>query len=244
MVPIALGTLDFAVFGSVDLVGIATSHTNPAISAAATASISLSSRLGLSAGFDPGVKVIPLPGTADFLLLVNNTGNVEDSYEATITGTNGPVTASLAGLDGQATQTIPVFRLPALATGAILLNTNLTGSAAGTVTVQVKSLTNSAVVATAMATVSVTAPVVPPTTPPTPPPPPASRSGADGFGAGPGAVPSSRHSAYRDEAGVFLLDANGRIDGLAPGDPGFLARALTRRLILRVAAIVREGSAR
>ena len=40
-------------------------------------------------------KVLPVPGTSSFLLLVNNTGNTEDAYTATIMGTSGPVTANL-----------------------------------------------------------------------------------------------------------------------------------------------------
>jgi hypothetical protein len=42
----------------------------------------------------------------------------------------------------------------------------------------------------------------------------------------------SSRSLFRNEVGVFVLDADGKIDGIAPGQPGFLARALTRRRIL------------
>jgi hypothetical protein len=31
------------------------------------------------------VQVLPVPGTSSFLLLVNNTGNTEDAYTATVT---------------------------------------------------------------------------------------------------------------------------------------------------------------
>src|SRR5665213_2969478 len=64
----------------------------------------------------------------------------DSSYTATITGSNGPVTATLMGLDGQPTQSIPVFRLPGLSTGAILLQADLASLGTGAVTVQVKSL--------------------------------------------------------------------------------------------------------
>ena len=60
---------------------------------------------------------------------------------ATIMGTTGPVTASLMGLDGLPTQTIPIFYLPGLSTGAIVLQTSLSSLGQGTVTVQVSSLT-------------------------------------------------------------------------------------------------------
>ena len=52
------------------------------------------------------------------------------------------MTASLIGLDGLPTQSIPVFRLPGLSTGAILLQTNLAAIGQGTVTIVVKSLSD------------------------------------------------------------------------------------------------------
>ncbi len=55
-----------------------------------------------------------------------NTGTLEDSYTATITGTTGPIQASLTGLDGLATQTVPIFILPGLSTGVLVLQVNLT----------------------------------------------------------------------------------------------------------------------
>ena len=80
-------------------------------------------------------------GTATFLLDVNNTGNSEDQYSATIVSTSGPVIASLVVLDGQSTQSIPIFGLPALGAGAISLQAKMTGPGQGTVTVLIKSLT-------------------------------------------------------------------------------------------------------
>ena len=82
---------------------------------------------------------------------------MQDSYSATITGTTGPVTASLTGLDGNPTQSIPEFILPGLSTGAILLQTDLTATGQGTVTIEVQSLSNPNETATATATVSATA---------------------------------------------------------------------------------------
>src|SRR4029077_20660117 len=65
-----------------------------------------------------------------------------------------PVTASLMGLDGQGTQTIPVFRLPGLSSGAILLQTNLTAIRQGHVNVQVRSLSAGGMSPSSAATVS------------------------------------------------------------------------------------------
>ncbi len=96
--------------------------------------------MGMTAQFSPASQTLTQVGPTSFLLLVNNTGNLQDSYSATISGSTGPVSASLIGLDGQPTQTIPIFILPGLSTGAILLQFDLTGPATGTVTVQVNSL--------------------------------------------------------------------------------------------------------
>jgi uncharacterized membrane protein len=156
-VPITLGNLSFALPGPLTLMGIARSHGNPAVAAQATASISIASRLGLSGSFSPSVQVLPVPGTADFLLQVNNTGNVEDAYSATITGTSGPVTADLVDLQGQPAQSIPVFRLPGLSTGAILLHSDLVTGGSGSVTVKVTSLTDSSM--TVSSTAQVSAPI-------------------------------------------------------------------------------------
>ena len=122
----------------------------------------------MTAEFSPASQTLSSPGTATFLLMVQNTGNTEDSYSATIMGTNGPVTATLVGLDGSPTQSIPTFILPGLSTGAIELQVDLSAVGQGTVTVQVKSLTNSAETASPVAVTIVT----PATIAPPPPPPP------------------------------------------------------------------------
>ena len=121
---------------------IATSQGDPAVQSSATANLTIPASTGLTASFSPATQTLPAPGMATFLLNVNNTGNTEDAYTATITGSNGPVTATLMGLDGQPTQSIPVFRLPGLSSGAILLQASLAALGTGTVTVQVKSLDN------------------------------------------------------------------------------------------------------
>jgi uncharacterized membrane protein/transglutaminase-like putative cysteine protease len=175
-VSITTTAVNFAIPGSLNLVGIATSRAHPAVRAAGTARLGIVPRQGLAAHFDPAAQVLPVPGTSSFLLLVDNTGNVEDDYTATIQGTSGPIKATLMGLDGQPTQTIPVFRLPGLSTGAILLQTNLGTAGQGNVTVQVQSLSNAAMTSTATARVRAGA-VEPP--PPPPPPPMGPECGPD-----------------------------------------------------------------
>ena len=162
-IPITTSAVNFAESGDLGLTVIATSETNSAVTNSATSNLVIPTTMAMSSNFSPSMEVLPVPGTTSFLLLVNNTGNLQDSYTATITSTNGPVTASLDGLDGQPTQTIPIFILPGLSTGAILLQTDLTSAGQGDVTVEVTSLTNDAITSSAIATVSssaLTAPTV------------------------------------------------------------------------------------
>ena len=161
VVPVTTGAAAFALPGGLDLVAMATSRGNSAVREQAAAQMAVPQSQGLSVRFDPDTQVLPNPGTATFLLRVDNTGNTEDAYTAVIMGTDGAVTASLDGLDGQPTQSIPVFRLPGLATGAILLRADLLATGQGTVTIAVRSLSNGALVATATAIVTAgTAPPV------------------------------------------------------------------------------------
>lgn len=68
-------------------------------------------------------------------------------------GTTGPVSAALSGINRQPTQSIPLFRLPGLSTGGILLNTTLTAVGEGKVTVKVTSLSDPSLTAEVVATV-------------------------------------------------------------------------------------------
>jgi uncharacterized membrane protein len=158
MVPVTTGAVNFADPGPLSLTGVATSEANSAVQAGASADLTIPTGQSMTAAFSPASQTVQVPGTGSFLLLVQNTGNTEDSYTATITGTTGPVSASLTGLDGSPTQTVPLFRLPGLSTGAILLSAALSGPSQGTVTVRVTSLSNPAVTSTATATVNTASP--------------------------------------------------------------------------------------
>jgi hypothetical protein len=171
-VTITTRALTFAVPGALPLVATARSEGNAAVQAGATASFQVPGTKGSAAQFTPGVQVLRLPGTSDFLLLVNNTGNTEGAYTATITTTKGPVKGQLMGLDGLPTGTIPTFRLPGLSTGAILLHAALGTFGTGTVTLEIDSLSDPTIHTTVQATISAV--------PPPPPPPHRGRR----FGAG------------------------------------------------------------
>ncbi len=141
VVPIATGAVDFAVQGDLDLTAMATSATDPAIRGASTSALAIPPTSGMTATFSPATQTLSAPGMATFLLTVQNTGNTEGSYSATIVGTTGRVTATLIGLDGSPTGSIPTFILPGLSTGVIEVQADLSAVGRGTVTVLVKSLT-------------------------------------------------------------------------------------------------------
>jgi uncharacterized membrane protein len=147
-------SIGFALPGALPLTVIAQSVGNPAVKESDTADIVIAQTIGLNAAFPRTSQVIPIPGTADFLLFVKNTGNGEDTYSATITTTTGPVTASLVGLDGNPTTSISSFRLTGLSQGMIVVRTGLPVAGIGTVTVRIQSLTNPSLVSTNVATLS------------------------------------------------------------------------------------------
>ncbi len=153
-VPVTLSNLNFALPGNLNLIAVATSRTNTAVQANATAQVTIPISHGVTAVFDPATVVLDTPGSAKSLLVVQNTGNTEDAFAAAITGTSGLVTGTFSGLDGQPTQTVPLFRLPGLATGAIPLDARLPDFGTGGVTARVNSLNTAQVNATASVTVS------------------------------------------------------------------------------------------
>ncbi len=144
-VSINVGAIDFAFPGSLSLIGVATSHSNPLVRAADGVGVDIAGLIAMTAAFDNSTQVLPLPGTSSFLLLVDNIGNLEDQYSATITRTSGSIVANLVGLQGERTQSVPLFILPGLSRGAILLNAELLAAGLGTITVMVKSLTDESV---------------------------------------------------------------------------------------------------
>ncbi|RLJ16827.1 hypothetical protein DJ031_15245 [bacterium endosymbiont of Escarpia laminata] len=144
--------IDFAYPGSLDLVVIATSRGDGNVQDRASAAIDIPQSQGLTLTLDPVEVELPGVGDGAFLVLVQNSGNSEDVYSAAITGTGGAISAaSLDGLDGQPTQSIPSFRLPGLATGAILLNVSLSSFGEGTVDVTIHSQSNALISGTVTA---------------------------------------------------------------------------------------------
>jgi hypothetical protein len=165
VVRVQVGAIPLALPGSLPLLVVATvrnsaaragalqqTQGNAAVQTSVSANVIIGATQGLTASFEPTLIELPTPGAASFLLQVHNTGNAEDAYSAEITGTSSPVSAALLGPDGSSTQNVPLFRLPGLATGAILLNTTLMAQGTGTVTVTVTSLNAPGTSVTATAT--------------------------------------------------------------------------------------------
>jgi probable HAF family extracellular repeat protein len=140
--------------GALELLGQAVSAANSSVNASATALLTISTRSGVSASFNPATQTLAAPGPAVFLLKVLNTGAAQDTYSAAITSVTGPVTASLTGLDGNPTQTVSGFILPGVGEGQLVLNATLTSLAVATVTVQITSLSNPAESVFATATIA------------------------------------------------------------------------------------------
>jgi hypothetical protein len=217
-VSITTSSVSFADPGTLELTATATSEGNPNVQDSARAELNIAPTQGMTAQFQPPVQVISVPGSTSFLLLVNNTGNTQDSYSATITGTTGPVTASLTGLDGNPTQSIPEFILPGLSTGAIMLQANLASSGLGTVTVQVQSLSNpSETVTAAAAVVGLSSSPTTPATPGAPTLLPADDSGIQGDDITDVTSPRLTGTAIPN-ALVELIDANNNILAWAATD--------------------------
>jgi uncharacterized membrane protein len=154
-VPVNTSAAAFSLPGPLTLTAMAQAATNSNVRAAASASLNIAQTKGVLATANPEqINLADAPGTATFQIVVQNLGNVEDTYEATIVSTAGNVQASLIGLDGMPVQTISGFFLSALGLGALTLQVRLDGPGDGTVEVLIRSLSDSSV--TSAASVHVT----------------------------------------------------------------------------------------
>ncbi len=150
----------YALAGALPLMGIAVSVGNQSVHAETTAMLTAPSTSGVTASLSPSLITIPKPGPAEFLIKVKNTGNAQEFYTARIVSTSGPVTATLVGVDGLPTTTIPTFLIPPLGSGTLILNANLSAVGSGAVTIEILSLSNGAEVATVTATVNTPSAIV------------------------------------------------------------------------------------
>jgi large repetitive protein len=159
IISITTGSANFADAGALALTAIATSHTSAAVQGTASAALNIPVTHGITAKFEPASQLLSQPGEADFLLNVQNLGNADDAYSVAIVGTSRPIAASLVGLDGTPTATIPVVDLFGLASGSISLKVTATDFGQGTVTAKVTSLIDPSITSTITATLTVAAPI-------------------------------------------------------------------------------------
>ena len=149
-VPIAINPVEFLSPGNYTLLVKAVSQSNPLVQTIAQATVTISGSKGVSAAITPSsASVQTTPGSVPLLLQATNTGNVQDNYTASITGTTGPVTATLNGSG----QSIASFPIPALGNSEFPLNAQVTGPGKATISVAVTSLSNSSITGNATVTI-------------------------------------------------------------------------------------------
>ncbi len=141
----------------------ATSQAVPGVTQVGSASLIVPAARGVVATLTPGSQQVnTTPRDVTLNLGVTATGNLNDLYSAVITGTSGPVTASLSG-PGSSGSAIPSFALPALGNAAFPAPARLNATGTGTVTVKVTSLSDPTVFATTTASIQSPTPQLPPT---------------------------------------------------------------------------------
>lgn len=158
MVAIQVGGINFAFPGALELMGVARSHSNSAIFDAATADVNIAATSGLNIFFDPDQVVLHEHGSTELMLIVENTGNVEMEYSATILGVTGGVHASFRDENGQPTPTIPQFIVPGLSKALLIVDADLLEFDVGTVIVGVFGLGSEQIAASTIATISIAPP--------------------------------------------------------------------------------------
>ena len=137
--------INLALPGELQLIAQATSQTDLDVNATDLALVQIAPRRGVSAVFEPDEILIEQPGSASSALLVQNTGNVEDIYEATLQPAPDPLLADFVGLSDELTQSVVGFRIPPLATALIRLDGTVLDYGRGTVSADVISQTDSLV---------------------------------------------------------------------------------------------------
>ncbi len=157
---IELDDINFASPAALDLFVSATSRANSAVRHVDSATITIAPTLDMEARFGDDTVERTGPGSAFLLLLVDNIGNVEDAYTASIDQVTGPATAALIGTDGLPTASVPIIRVPGQTTGVLLVDASLLEFGQATVRVKVQSLTDAGIVRFATATVQALVPGV------------------------------------------------------------------------------------
>lgn len=138
-IPITVGASNFTLPGALPLVATATSQTESGVTDSAAAAVETPELRGLFAEFDPDTVLLSQLEPARLALVVNNLGNVEEQFVATIAGTSGPIVASMNGLEDPVSTSAP-FIIPPLGSAVLYVDAQLTEATPGTVTVEVTSV--------------------------------------------------------------------------------------------------------
>jgi uncharacterized membrane protein len=171
--PIFVPRLDFALPESFDVIAVATSRGDPAVKASTTVHVVVPERKSVQASFDPSSMDTDPGRNVSFVLHVQNAGNAADNYAAAIVQTTGRLEASMLDLEGRPAASVPLFRLPALGSGALVVEASLADIGEGSVTVNVASLSDPSLTVSATAVLHAVEPSSPtptPTVTPTPTP--------------------------------------------------------------------------
>jgi probable HAF family extracellular repeat protein len=152
-IPITLGAVNYILPSNAQLQILAVSHNDPNVQAVIAATVTVSQNKSVTASIlpFPHAYLTTAPGSVSLLFDATNTGNVSDSYTASITNTTGSITATLGNAGSP-------FLVTALGTAQLPLNAALSSGTSGTVTVAVTSTSNSAVTAQSTLTIQVGTP--------------------------------------------------------------------------------------
>jgi uncharacterized membrane protein len=137
LVPVTIGTVNNASPGYLPLIANAISQLNVDIKTSTVASVALPKTNGFQAKFSPSLQQLAAPGTASFLLTISNIGNLDGAFRAGISGTTNGAFAQLIGIDGRPAAQVPVFRVPGLTSGFLLMQARLPQAGEGRITVHV-----------------------------------------------------------------------------------------------------------
>ena len=127
----------------------ATSRAESSANASASATVTVPQRLAVSVTGQPASNTVSgvLPATRTVRAILTNLGNVADTFNLSIAGTTGPVTAQLVDATGSNAATVGLLAVPAFGSVAVQVAAIISGSAPASVTVRGNSSTDGNVTA-------------------------------------------------------------------------------------------------
>jgi hypothetical protein len=128
----------------------ATSRAEASANATASATVNVPQRLAVSVTGQPASNTVSgtLPASRTVRAVVTNLGNVADTFNVSIAGTTGAVTAQLVNAAGNPVSVVGPLSAPAFASLGLQVVTTVSSAAPASVTVRATSTTDSNVTAT------------------------------------------------------------------------------------------------